>query len=67
MGNQKTQNFVLISNSLMPTQTNARKKSWSQKTMQILIIFVFVHFFVVFCFKLLLGAFLPASTNLKSA
>jgi hypothetical protein len=27
MGNQKTQNFMLISNSLMPTHTNAPKKS----------------------------------------
>ncbi len=31
--------------------------------MQVLSIFVFVHFFVVFCFYLLLGAFLKAGIN----
>jgi hypothetical protein len=62
IGIQKTQNF-LISNSLMPTSTNAPKKGYSQKTMRILSIFVFVQFFVVFCFYLLLGTFLKAGIN----
>ncbi len=31
--------------------------------MRILSIFVFVHFFVVFCFLLLVGAFLKAGIN----
>ncbi len=39
------------------------KKSKSQKTMRILSIFVFVHFFVVVCFLLLLGAFLKTGIN----
>ncbi len=31
MGNQKTQNFMLISNSLIPTETYAPKKSFTKK------------------------------------
>jgi hypothetical protein len=37
---------MLISNSLMPTYTNAPEKEKNR----ILSIFVFVHFFMVFCF-----------------
>jgi hypothetical protein len=39
-----------ISNLFMPTETNAPKKL-EPKTMRILSIFVYVHFFMVFVFN----------------
>ena len=61
MGNQKTQNIMLISNSCRLHQMPLKKAT--AKKLCILSIFVFVHFFMVLCFLLLLEAFLKAGIH----